>query len=70
MTMNTTNTDQQVAQSETLERSCLMCDAVRLVIAKVGPLEVKEPCPNVCKGGYFQPPGRIVKKVRSRDANS
>ena len=50
-------------QSEALGRSCLMCKAVRRVIAKVGPLEIKEPCPCKCGPGYFEPSGRTVKKA-------
>lgn len=36
------------------ERECLMCERVWKVIKKVGPLLIKEPCPNNCSTGYVR----------------
>lgn len=54
--------DKQPA-AETLERTCMMCDEVRRVIAKVGSIDIKEPCPCKCGPGYFEPPGRVITRA-------
>lgn len=36
-------------------RRCAVCRHIRRVIAKVGPLLIKEPCPNGCGSGYAKP---------------
>jgi len=35
-----------------LERRCEACQEMRRVIARVGPLLIKEPCPHKCAAGY------------------
>jgi hypothetical protein len=39
-------------EQETGERRCEVCQELRRVIDKVGPLLIKEPCPNKCATGY------------------
>lgn len=57
-------------KTETLERMCMMCEEVCRVIAKVGPLDIKEPCPCKCGPGYFEPPGRTIRKFAGKEGNN
>jgi hypothetical protein len=51
-----TETQNKVAagEQETGERRCEACQETRRVIGKVGPLLIKEPCPNKCAAGYVK----------------
>jgi hypothetical protein len=47
-----TTTKSNPGEQEMGERRCEVCQELRRVIAKVGPLLIKEPCPNKCATGY------------------
>ena len=48
-----TNSDTRpTEQGET--RPCLLCERAVLVVGKVGPIDIKEPCPNKCATGYVR----------------
>jgi len=40
--------------SESPTRACLVCSEQRRIVGKVGPLEIKENCPNKCGIGYVR----------------
>lgn len=42
-------------EGEQQRRECLMCGRDCAIVRKVGPLELKEPCPNKCGAGYVKP---------------
>ncbi len=43
-----------VGEEERRERPCVVCHEVRRIVGKVGPLLIKEPCPNKCAAGYVK----------------
>ena len=43
--------DRSKETSYPTKRRCEVCQEMRLIIAKIGPLSIKEPCPNQCGRG-------------------
>jgi len=50
MTTDTAATERRELEPQT--RTCEMCQEERRVSGKVGPVLIKEPCPNKCAAGY------------------
>lgn len=46
-------------------RACLLCGRDCRVVRKVGPLTLKEPCPNKCGAGYVHEAPKTKQKIPS-----
>jgi len=55
MTTTKEMTVAECKQDELQRRECLLCGRDCAIVRKVGPLLIKEPCPNACTEGYATP---------------